>query len=93
MIEIEKYVQDTTKCVFIFDSENYVEGKGFGLTIQCGISGKRSVVQSEQTGDQLFLPDEKTTRSAIAKMNKRIGILSAESELEIRSMSLQPLEE
>jgi len=91
MIDVEKYVKDTSKCVFIFEPENFEEGKGFGLTIQCGITGNRSIV--ENNGELCFLPDEKTTRLAVAKMNKRVGILCLDSEIEIRSMSLQTLED
>ena len=91
MIEIDEYVEDTSKCVFIFEPEHFEDGKGYGLTIQCGITGKRSIVDND--GEPCFLPDEKTTRLAIAKMNKRIGILCLDSELEIRSMSLQTLED
>ena len=48
MIEIENYVEDITKAVFIFEEDNFQEERGFGLTIQCGLTGKKSIV--EQNG-------------------------------------------
>ena len=86
MIEIENYVEDITKAVFIFDEDNFQEGRGFGLTIQCGLTGKKSIV--EQNGNLVFLPTEKRARLAVTKMNKQIGVLNPKSEMEIRTMSL-----
>lgn len=90
MIELQEYVEDTKKCVFIFEPENFTEEQGYGLTIQCGITGKKSIVSNN--GMPVYLCDENTTRLAIRKMNKQIGILSSRDEIEIRSMSLQPNE-
>jgi len=90
MIELHDYVEDPTKCVFIYDPANYEEGKGYGLTILCGMTGIKSIVQNN--GEDVFLLDEKTTRLAVTKMNKQIGVLSPSDEIHIRSMSLQPYE-
>ena len=90
MIELNDYVEDSTKCVFIYAPENYEEEKGYGLTILCGISGKKSIVSND--GKPVFLRDEKTTRLAVSKMNKQIGVLTPSQEINIRSMSLQPFE-
>ena len=85
MIELNDYVEDATKCVFIYEPENYEEGKGYGLTILCGISGNKSIVSND--GEPVFLRDEKTTRLAVSKMNKQtsnlINLLIANKRLSI----------
>ena len=90
MIELNDYVEDATKCVFIYAPENYDEEKGYGLTILCGLSGKKSIVSND--GEPVFLRDAKTTRLAVSKMNKQIGVLTPSQEIHIRSMPLQPFE-
>jgi len=90
MIELDDYVKDATKCVFIYEPKNYEEGKGYGLTILCGLSGKKTIVSNGN--EPIFFSDEKTTRLAISKMNKQIGVLTPSQEINIRSMPLQPFE-
>ena len=75
MIELNDYVEDATKCVFIYAPENYEEEKGYGLTILCGISGKKSIVSND--GEPVFLRDEnKVGRIKNEQTNRRIDAIT-----------------